>query len=283
MGVELRGSCQKCHKTQTLLPSGICQKCSEKKPSGEQPVEFKNTILLIMALLVGVFVGHELTLRSSIPVKVYVQPSSSEVNVKVPQSQPVVNVSAAAPEIKVMPATTTAPVVNVSTPPAVVNVIRENKAEAPDSNPKPKDGRVESNPRLLEQAPDQPPTSSPFVPTKIEDLYGLADKYISSYCMGQSIDEVEFRQKWLKKYLDGLETSMQDSNSTTEQRFLNSRVIAKRGCFNMEKASREEVVEACFLLLRYRDTNLVILSALRENATPDMLMKAVAVLVPESK
>lgn len=234
-------------------------------------MELKSTVLLVMAMVIGIFMGHELTLRSAIPVQVMVQPSVSEVSVKVPQSAaPVVNVSSKTPDINVMVPASAAPIVNVTTPPATVKVIQTQVTPEAIKIPE----KVDS----LQPVPDlPPPAAAPFVPTKIEDLYGLADKFISCYCMCRSIDETEFRSKWLKKYTNGLDTAMMDDN-TTEQSYINRLVIAKRGCFNLDKASKEDVIEACFILLRFRDTNLTILSALRDKATPDMLLKAVGVL-----
>ena len=120
-------------------------------------------------------------------------------------------------------------------------------------------------------------TQVPAQPT-LDTLYQLATSYIDSYCKKQGLDPIAENRKWYKKWKSGLDQAVADNIDSGEQSYINRVVIAKRDYFNIERATPERVVEACRLMLRYRDGQLAWLQAMKDAMTADNLRKTVAFL-----
>jgi hypothetical protein len=115
-------------------------------------------------------------------------------------------------------------------------------------------------------------------PLSIETLYECANQYIESYCRKNRLDPVAESRKWNRLWKANVEQSINDNIDSGEQSYINRIVIVKRDCFNIEKATPEKIVEACRIMLRYRDGELAWLEAMKEALTQDNLKKTVAFL-----
>lgn len=120
-------------------------------------------------------------------------------------------------------------------------------------------------------------------PLKAEDLsldtlYACATQYIDAYCKKNGLSPASEERKWNKTWHASVEQAISDNIDSTEQSYINRMVLAKRDYFNIEKASPEKIVEACRIMLRYRDGQLAWLSAMREALTEDNLKRTVAFL-----
>jgi hypothetical protein len=91
------------------------------------------------------------------------------------------------------------------------------------------------------------------------------------------LNPAEETRRWTKRWMENVEQAMSDGDSS-EQQYINRVTIAKRDCFNIEKAAVEKVVEGCRILLRYRDGNFTWLSAMREALTRENLKKTLVFL-----
>ncbi|HYG74270.1 MAG TPA: hypothetical protein VEK08_04620 [Planctomycetota bacterium] len=112
----------------------------------------------------------------------------------------------------------------------------------------------------------------------IDTLYACAEKYIETYCKRNNLDPVQEEKKWNRMWKASVEQAISDNIDSSEQSYINRMVIAKRDYFNIERATPEKIVEACRIMLRYRDGQLAWLSAMREALTQDNLKKTVAFL-----
>jgi hypothetical protein len=98
----------------------------------------------------------------------------------------------------------------------------------------------------------------------VETLYSEAEKYVAAYCQKNGLDPVVENKKWLKKWLARCNQSIKDGSDNGEQSFINRVVVDNKDYFNIEKAKPGQVAEACRIILRYRDANLVWLAALSD-------------------
>lgn len=143
---------------------------------------------------------------------------------------------------------------------------------------------------ILASSPVQPVTAGPAAhshlllgrPVRDEDLsldllYALSTKYVDAYCMKKGLNPADETKRWMKRWMDNVEQAMYDGDSS-EQQYINRVTIAKRDCFNIEKAAVDKVVEGCRILLRYRDGNFTWLSAMREALTRENLKKTLVFL-----
>jgi len=112
----------------------------------------------------------------------------------------------------------------------------------------------------------------------IDTLYRYAEKYIEAYCKKNALDPIAENKKWQDKWRRNLEQSITDQIDHDEQSYINRVVIAKRDCFDLEKATPEKAVEACRIMLRYRDGQLAWLKAMRDAATTENMKKTLAFL-----
>lgn len=240
-------------------------------------IGFGGMMLVTLVVLSSIYVGHAITVVSNVPQPIHVMPAQPQVSVNVPNAPaPRVEVSAAAPAVNVHVPAQPAPVVNVSTPPATVTVI--------DQREKPK---AEKPPAVL---PDPVPVSVPK-PDKtsalplskeeevtLDSLYKNAENYISSYCVKNGVNAEGESKAWTTKWLAKVETAVRDGSVSDEQAYINRYVVDNSSSFNMDKAPPDRVVEACRVLLRYRDARLTMLSAMNEALTKENLKKTVVFL-----
>jgi len=137
---------------------------------------------------------------------------------------------------------------------------------------------AESKPVLLASASGGGVPSSRHEEMSLETLYGCAESYIRSYCKRNNLDTVTEEKKWNRTWKASVEQAVSDNIDSSEQSYINRMVIAKRDYFNIERASPEKIVEACRIMLRYRDGQLAWLSAMKEALTQDNLKKTVTFL-----
>jgi hypothetical protein len=230
-------------------------------------IGFGGVILLTVVVLSSIYVGHTITAASNIPQPIHVMSAQPAVAVNVPaQSAPKVEVTATspAPHIDVHVPSQATPVVNFTPPPAQITVIE--KAEKPATAPNiPK---VDSKP-----VPASIVEPHAEADVSIDSLYSCAEKYIETQCKKTGLDPVAENAKWLKKWQGRITDSGLD-----EQELLNRTIVDSRDCFDVQKATPEKIVEACRLMLRYRDAKLQWLQALKDAVTHDNLQKTIAVL-----
>ncbi|HYF49401.1 MAG TPA: hypothetical protein VEJ63_08345 [Planctomycetota bacterium] len=112
----------------------------------------------------------------------------------------------------------------------------------------------------------------------LDTLYTYASKYVDSYCRKKGLDPDAEAKKWNRNWKANVEQSISDNIDSGEQSYINRVVIAKRDHFTLENASPEKVVEACRILLRYRDGQLAWLQAMQDAMTKENLRKTVAFL-----
>jgi len=111
----------------------------------------------------------------------------------------------------------------------------------------------------------------------LDSFYALMTKYIDAYSSKKGLNPTEENKRWMKRWMDNVEQAMADGDSS-EQQYINRVTIAKRDCFNIEKAEVSKVVEGCRILLRYRDGGFTWLSAMREALTRENLKKTLVFL-----
>jgi len=242
-------------------------------------------IMVTLIVLTSMFIGHVITTRSDRPTNVVVTPAVPKIDVNVPQGPaPRVEVTAATPRVDVNVPQAAPPTINVSTPPAVVTVIREGeKVEKPVMTPpvqvKPVVVPMQSPASTL--APDKKVNAAPAFrddELTLDTLYRYAEKYIESYCRKNGLDVAAEGERWNKKWQRSLDQAMADNTDSGEQSFINRVAVEKRTCFDIEKATPEQVVEGCRIMLRYRDGKLAWLKAMQDAVTSDGLKKTLVFL-----
>lgn len=179
------------------------------------------------------------------PVNVHVQPADvkvPETKVVLPEMQPKVYVTSAPQE---------APNVNVSVAGG--------------------DGKTQTVTKVVEKVVEKEVPI--YVATEdkaqitINDLYPVAERFVNEYCKKSNLDSAAEEKKWM----DAWNTRVKEEGD--EQILANRVLIEKRESFNVEKAKPEQVVEACRLMLRYRDARLSLPSVFKENVTAGALLK----------
>ena len=170
------------------------------------------------------------------------------------------------------------PVVVEARPAAPASMsIRPTETSMPRAEPV----RVSSSSFDAYASPRRPVSTVPSVSVEeptLDTLYHCANTYIESYCRKHGLDPVNETNKWDRKWHSGLEQAIADNIDTGEQSYINRMVISKRDYFNVEKTSPDKIVEACRLLLRYRDGQLAWLQAMKDAMTKENLKKTVAFL-----
>lgn len=106
----------------------------------------------------------------------------------------------------------------------------------------------------------------------LEALYGSAERYIEAFCRKKGLDAQAENRKWLRRWTSSLTQAIKDDTDGSEQSYINRILLAKRDCFNMDKTAPEKTVEACRIMLRYRDAGLSWPSALRNALTPELML-----------
>ncbi|MBI3832517.1 MAG: hypothetical protein HY291_23545 [Planctomycetes bacterium] len=179
------------------------------------------------------------------PVNVNVQPADvkvPETKVVLPEMQPRVYVTSAPQE---------APNVNVSVAGG--------------------DGKSQTVTKVVEKIVEK--EVAIYVPTEdkaqitINDLFPIAERFVGDYCKKCNLDVAAEDRKWM----DAWNSRVKEEGD--EQVLANRVLIEKRESFNVEKAKPEQVVEACRLMLRYRDAKLSLPTVFKENVTAGALLK----------
>lgn len=246
-------------------------------------------IMTAVIVLASMFIGHVITTRSDRPTNVVVTPAVPKIDVNVPQGPaPRVEVTAATPRVDVNVPQAAPPTIHVATPPAVVTVIREGekaeKIEKPAAMPP-----VQAKPATVPVVPGPASTLAPEKKVEaqpafrddeltLDTLYCYAEKYIESYCKKNGLDVAAERERWNKKWQRSLDQAIADNTDSSEQSFINRVAVEKRTCFDIEKATPEQVVEGCRIMLRYRDGKLAWLKAMQDAVTSDNLKKTLVFL-----
>lgn len=112
----------------------------------------------------------------------------------------------------------------------------------------------------------------------LDNLYARATQYIDRYCQKRGLDSNSEARRWNAMWRSNVEQAINDNIDSSEQSYINRIVIAKRDYFNMRSASPEKIVEACRILLRYRDGQLAWLQAMKDALTNDNLRKTMVFL-----
>jgi hypothetical protein len=121
------------------------------------------------------------------------------------------------------------------------------------------------------------PNAIPAEPT-LENLYQFATRYVDLYCTKHGLDPIVETKRWNKMWQASVEQSIADNIDSSEQTYINRTVIAKRDCFNLATATPDKIVEACRILLRYRDGQLAWLQAMKDALTNENLRKSITLL-----
>lgn len=241
-------------------------------------------IMVALIVLGSVAMGAWLSNASHVPTEVRVAAASPSVNVNTPAPRVENNISAAVPNVSVNVPTQAAPVVNVTTAQPLVKFYDQGGVEKPEKF-EPKAQEKPLAPAVVPvSAPDKQHSSSsparimsPIAPPKDEEatldaLYKNAEIYISAFCTKNGLQEDATGKKWEREWKDKV-------GDASEQVYINSWVVDHQNYFDMDKAKPEQVVEACRILLRYRDQNFAMLAALNKALMDsDNIRKTVAFL-----
>jgi len=254
-------------------------------------------VMVTTIVLASIGVGHLVTTRSDRPTNVTVSAATPKIDVNVPQG-PVPQVNVSAPRVDVNVPQMQPPAVNVTTPPAVVTVLdrRAEETEPLDATPlhtlpNPADIKKGATPRTHIDAPKAIPVSAPAENNKtsvrpgattedlsLDTLYRYAERYVESYCKKNSLDAPVEMKQWNERWKQRVEQAIADGTDSSEQTFINRTVVAKRNCFDLEKASPEQIVEGCRIMLRYRDGQLAWLQAMKDAITQENMKKTLVLL-----
>jgi hypothetical protein len=114
----------------------------------------------------------------------------------------------------------------------------------------------------------------------LDNLYAHATRYIDLYCHKHGLDPSNESRRWNSTWRSSVEQALSDNVDSSEQSYINRIVVAKRDYFNLGpgQASPEKVVEACRILLRYRDGQLAWLQAMKDALTNENMKKTMAFL-----
>jgi len=163
----------------------------------------------------------------------------------------------------------------IATPPAA-------PVKAPEVKPA-EPARTEPN-KSSSLTPAAPaPAAAPVARKELEEptvdtLYTYATRYIDDYCKKKGLDPDAESRKWNRTWKANVDQAINDNIDSGEQSYINRVVISKRDHFNLDNATPEKVVEACRILLRYRDAQLAWLQAMKDGMTRENLKKTVAFL-----
>lgn len=242
---------------------------------------FGGVILTAIVILASIYVGHSITLTSSVPQPVHVSSAPANVTVAVPQ-QAAPKVEVSAPRIDVHVPTAAAPTINVTTPPATVTVVEREKEKEKESKPAPAPtttpkAETKTVPASLETK-ERSEAKAEVI--DIDSLYANAERYIESYCKKTGLDPIAEQSKWDAAWKGRVATAVNDGG--TEQSLMDRTIVDSRACFDLN-APPEKVVEGCRLMLRIRDAKLAMLDAMKNALTRDNLIKTIAFLQTGAK
>lgn len=260
---------------------------------------FGGSAMLFCVVILAFFAGHWITAKSNVMPIVQVMSATPKIDVNVPPAQ--VSVTTPQPRVDFNVPQGPIPIVNVTTPPAVVTVIEKEHKEQRIAEVKEQSKDVKQEQTKPAPVVSPPPAAAPKPATveaekpnktsvsefkadfreedlNMDTLYRYAEKYIDSYCKKNSLDSSRETTKWTKNWQQGLSQAMNDNTDTNEQSYINRVVIQKRNCFDLEKATPEQIVEGCRLMLRYRDGQLAWLQAMKDAATNENLKKTLVFL-----
>jgi hypothetical protein len=250
--------------------------------------------MVTLIVLASIAMGHWVSSSSERPVNVTA--AAPKIDVNVPQQPaPNIQVSSAPPKIDVNVPQAAPPAITVSTPPAVVRVLHSGEEkdvqELKDILPLDRKQTLPTGQQPVEVLEGSPGKSSGVKPADVnlnspardeelnlDTLYKYAEKYVESYCRRNNLDPVTEQNRWLANWKRGLDQAIKDEIDASEQTYINRIVVAKRDCFDLERATPEKIVEGCRIMLRYRDGQFAWLKAMRDAATQDNLKKTLVFL-----
>jgi hypothetical protein len=230
---------------------------------------------------------------------VHVSATAPQVDVHVPPAPPVLP-----PMITVNTPPTAPPMITVNTPPvappnitvnpspATVTVIDRREIDKPKTElaaaPAPVPAPAPQKPaesavalKSSSAAASAPVVAKPSDPLgnepTLDNLYAHAARYIDLYCHKHGLDPASETRRWNNVWRSKLDQAISDNIDSSEQSYINRVVIAKRDCF-APTASPDKVVEACRLMLRYRDGQLAWLQAMKDALTNENLKKTMSFL-----
>lgn len=272
--------------------------------------------LMTTAIVLGsMYVGHIITTQSDRPPKIDInvpQQAPPKVDINVPQQAPPnIEVSTTAPRVDVhVPAApppavtvtapaTPAPNITVNPAPPTVTIIDRrdldkipekektsgaaekstSAAEPPPASVAPAGpAKPAGNVTVPVLPPAGPPKSSLDEDPTLETLYVCATQYIEAYCRKRGLDPSVEGKRWHDRWRANLDQAVAENIDSGEQSYINRVVLTKRDYFDLDRATPEKIVEACRILLRYRDGQLAWLQAMKDAMTKENLKKTVTFL-----
>jgi len=176
-------------------------------------------------------------------------------------------------------------VLKLQAPPATRPAPEQSKAPAPDVKKiePPNNSAPAGKPEPAKSSENNSVPALPSIALREEDLsldtlYKYAEKYVESYCHKNSLDAGAEAKKWTSRWNQSVEQAMKDNTDTDEQSYINRVVVQKRDCFDLDRATPEKIVEACRIMLRYRDGKLAWMKAMRDAITNENMKKTLAFL-----
>ena len=127
-----------------------------------------------------------------------------------------------------------------------------------------------------------PEVEAPIEPT-LDNLYTYATRYVEMYCQKRGLDPQTEGRRWNRVWQSNVDQAIADNIDSSEQSYINRIVITKRDYFNLNTATPEKIVEACRIMLRYRDGQLAWLQAMKDALTNENLKKTMSFLAQGPK
>jgi hypothetical protein len=254
----------------------------------------------------------DINVPQSAPPNINVSSTAPKVDIHVPQLQPpTVTVNTpqlAPPNITVNPPAATVTVIEkregdhtpllasetlkpaatkpqiVSERPAASAPIVQQEKTAPVIPGKPTSEAIHlSSPDLHSAVPVAKAEAEPPAEPTLENLYSYATRYVDMYCQKRGLDSLVEARRWNRMWQSNVDQAIADNIDSSEQSYINRIVITKRDYFNLNTATPEKIVEACRIMLRYRDGQLAWLQAMKDSLTNENLKKTMAFLAQGPK
>lgn len=234
------------------------------------------TLIILGSMIVFYFVGGSRQPVAQIAPPVHVsQVNSDEVMQKMMKEVPAIAKALVPPvNVNVQPAEVHVPETRVVLPEVQPRVfVSTPTQEAPQVNVSVAggDGKTQTVTKVVEKIVEKEVPI--YVATEdkaqltIDDLYPIAERFVNEYYKKNNLDQTVETRKWM----DNWNSRVREEGD--EQRLANRVLIEKREGFNVEKARPDQVVDACRLMLRYRDAKLALPTLFKEYVTADALLK----------
>ncbi|MCW8130717.1 MAG: hypothetical protein KIS92_10235 [Planctomycetota bacterium] len=234
------------------------------------------TVIILGSMIVFYFVGGSRQPVAQVAPPVHIsQVNSDEVMQKMMKEVPAIAKALVPPvNVNVQPAEVHVPETKVVLPEVQPRVFVSTPVqEAPSVNVSVAggEGKTQTVTKVVEKIVEK--EVAIYVPTEdkaqltIDDLYPVAERFVTEFCKKNNLDGAAETRKWMESW------NSRVREEGDEQRLANRVLIEKRDCFNVEKARPDQVVDACRLMLRYRDAKLALPTIFKENVTADSLLK----------